>query len=369
MHDSETPRPYELLLDLHLDRLGDAERRALEAALERDPILRRRSERLGRVLQPLDSFTPAPTSAGIADRVLARISESQYARSPAEREAATEERLRSRLPMETRSIHRPYRPPFFAMRDLIGAAACILLLLSVFVPGLSGIRDRARRTVCADHLGSIYRGSASYAADFAESLPFAGCAPGAAWLPGDTDRPFASNSRHVYLLLKNGYGPRPADFLCPSDDGAEPLDPSDVSDRCDFASARNVSFDSLNLAAKVPNLRITPTRVYLGDRNPLFVRARFDDSVDPDTTNSPAHGGRGQMVLALNGNARWLTRPLLGKKRDNLWLAGDIRRYVGTEIPIDPDDVQLIPGFPAGSDPSVSHATPTQTPARSRNRY
>jgi hypothetical protein len=75
------------------------------------------------------------------------------------------------------------------------------------------------------------------------------------------------------------------------------------------------------------------------------------------------------MVLALNGNARWLTRPLLGKKRDNLWLAGDIRRYVGTEIPIDPDDVQLIPGFPAGSDPSVSHATPTQTPARSRNRY
>ena len=68
----------------------------------------------------------------------------------------------------------------------------------------------------------------------------------------------------------------------------------------------------------------------------------------PDTTNSTAHGGRGQTVLTLDGSARWITSPIYGPERDNLWLAGDIRHYTGCETPTRDDDAQLIPGYPAG---------------------
>ena len=145
--------------------------------------------------------------------------------------------------------------------------------------------------------------------------------------------------------------------VCPSDDAAIPMNGTGLADLADFASADNISYDSLNLAATKPNLRTTPTRVYISDPNPLFVRARFDDSIDPDTTNSPAHGGRGQTILALGGGALWLTKPVYGKRNDNLWLAGNIRRYVGTESPVDPDDVQLIPGFPNAAPKSATSRT------------
>jgi len=84
----------------------------------------------------------------------------------------------------------------------------------------------------------------------------------------------------------------------------------------------------------------------MGDANPLFTRARFNASVDPDTANSLAHGRNGQTLLMLDGSARWVNSPLVGPNADNIWLAGTIRRYTGTESRMGPDDVQLIPGFP-----------------------
>ncbi len=33
-------------------------------------------------------------------------------------------------------------------------------------------------------------------------------------------------------------------------------------------------------------------------------------------------------------------------KKDNVWLAGRLRKYNGTETPTDADDAFLIPGFP-----------------------
>ena len=40
---------------------------------------------------------------------------------------------------------------------------------------------------------------------------------------------------------------------------------------------------------------------YLADRNPLFVDGRFDQTLDPNTANSPLHGQTGQNVLMLDG--------------------------------------------------------------------
>ena len=220
------------------------------------------------------------------------------------------------------------------------------------------MRDRSRRALCSDHLGSIYRGVTTYKAMFAGSLPFAGRVPGGAWLPGGgLDRPYASNSRHIYLLLKEHCDVQPRDFICPGGPNAEPLPANEWAMYDDFPTTKHISYASVNLAGPTPSLRPGNRLVYVSDPNPLFVNARFNADVDPDETNSPAHGGKGQTVLTLGGRVHWITTPLYGSSRDNLWLAGDIRRYTGVERPKSNDDAHLVPGFPA-SDPAVRRLRP-----------
>jgi hypothetical protein len=120
----------------------------------------------------------------------------------------------------------------------------------------------------------------------------------------------------------------------------------------DFGKACNISYATLNLAG--PTLRLRPSRgvAYAGDPNPLFVNARFNAAVDADHTNSPAHRGKGQTVLTLDGSAAFVTSPICGPKRDNVWLVGNIRHYTGTETPASDDDAQLVQGYPT-TDPVI----------------
>ena len=68
------PKNHEdLLLDWHLNRLDDEQRLWVAAELDRDETFRAKSERLQRVLEPLDDWRVAPGSAHLADSVLAAI--------------------------------------------------------------------------------------------------------------------------------------------------------------------------------------------------------------------------------------------------------------------------------------------------------
>lgn len=124
---------------------------------------------------------------------------------------------------------------------------------------------------------------------------------------------------------------------------------AELAKRDDFANAANVSYDSLNLCGPKPNLRPRVPLVYVSDPNPLFIGARFNSAVNADTTNSPAHGGRGQNILTTVGNTEFLRTPFFGARKDNVWLAGNIRYYTGTEAPVNDEDVQLVPGYPSAN--------------------
>jgi hypothetical protein len=314
--EPDRPSFEEQLLDWHLDRLDDKDRSQVEEALGSDPELRAKSDRLGKVLQPLDHWQVAAAPPNLADRVLAGV------------ERATRNRSRIlRLPIGdsgSRGVPRP------SLRDLIAVAACLALLVGVAVPGVSSVRSHARKTACASNLGSIFNGLSAYRQDFAGSLPFAGSLTDASWLPGGSPkRRYASNSRHLYLLVKMNYGPSVTSFVCPACKNAEPMGGQGCATHSDFARACNVSYDSLNLAGRAPNLRPPMPIPYLSD-----------------------HRGKGQTVLVLDGSTRWMTTPVFGKHRDNLWLIANIRRYTGTETPSRHDDAQLVPGFPA-TDPTI----------------
>lgn len=331
-----------LLLDLHLGQIGDEDRREIEAMLDADPELGRRSDAIGRSLRPLDYWTVAAMPENFIEKTLDRI---QRSAAPAD-------------PMppdhQAQTTTRPFGRLRFPIKEFLAVAACIAMLAGMFVPGLAELRDRSKRSRCATNLGSIFQGAKLYQASFAGALPYAGAQGETAWLPtaGRSDRPYASNSRHIFLLAKYNFGPRPASFICPSAPNGRAMPADRLAMRRDFAGVDNISYDSLNLAGRNPNLRPTTSIAYAGDRNPIFRSGRFDASVDPNQANSPAHRSRGQSVLALDGSVQWITSPFFGKTRDNIWLAGNIRRYDGTERPTDPRDAQLVPGYPS-SDPSV----------------
>jgi len=327
-HDRE-----DLLLDFHLDRLSDEDRAFLEAELLRDKELRSQSDRLGDVLRPLDSWNVANPPANLADRVLRAVArqDSPVATMSSVERGSTD--YRPRIPV--------------TLTQLLAAAASIAILVSVAVPGLSNIRAKSQRAQCASNLGSLFRGVSLYQQGFGGSLPFAGGQANAAWLPtAEESRPFASNSRHVYLIAKFSYA-KPEDFVCPACGTARAMRADELADYNDFADCRNFSYASLNQSGSHPNLRPNPRMPYMSDPNPLFVNAQFNPAVDPMRANSSAHGRMaGQSVMLLDGNVRWMTTPLNGPENDNIWTAGQIRLYKGTETPSDPNDAFLIPGYP-----------------------
>lgn len=332
--------PTDLLLGWHLGCLEDEQKDQIEDLLRRDVEVREASDRIGRVLQPLDNWSVPPPPVTLADRVLARLGHEFGDYEEGGDDSITE------------AVASPRRS-YFALRDVLAVAACIALLVGVIVPGVSTLRAGSRRTACAANLASVFGGISSYQADFSGSLPFAGRVTPASWLPsGGAERRYASNSRHVYLLARLSYGPSMNDFLCPGCRSARPSEYADPAAHDDFERACNISYATRNLSGPRPNLRPARIAPVMSDANPLFVDARFRPAVDPDRTNSLSHGGEGQTVLMLDGGTRWLTSPINRTDGDNVWLAGNIRRYTGVEVPARPDDTHLVPGYPA-TDPIV----------------
>lgn len=345
--DHDENNPADSLLEWHLNSLGDLDRSRIEAELGRDAELRAKSDRLGRILRPLDHWTVSSGPADLAERVLGVVGRSASSGADA-----------AFAPVAEPAGPGVIRFPFFKLRDLAAVAACIVLLLSISIPGASALRSRSQRTLCANNLAGIFEGVGAYQAAYAGALPFAGFAQNAAWLPDRNDRsPYTSNSRHVYLLLKHRFVARPEAFLCPCAEDAEPMNVADAANYDDFTAARNIRYDSLNLAGVSPNIRPAAAIAYLGDANPLFIGARFNEGLDPQSANSPAHGGRGQTILILDGHAEYLRSPIYGSHKDNVWVIEGVRRYTGNEVPTRTDDAFLVPGFPRGDRSSAALPT------------
>lgn len=329
---SDNRRLEEFLLDLHLGRLDEPDRAELEARLEYDGELREKSERLGHFLRPLDHWVVGSTPENLADKILAMV-------RPLKFQAPAVDTISPVLPAYR-------RPPFVSMRGVIAAAASIAIITALGIPAFSTLRSRTHQIQCANNLGNIFRGTTLYQQAFA-ALPFAGSREGASWLPGGcVNSPYESNSRHIFLIAKYNYGPSPSDFVCPASTTDSPMKEEQLAAYNDFPCATNISYDTLSMVGRIRGLRSPRPIAYASDRNPLFVGGRFDDSIDPSKTNSPTHRGRVQSVLILDGAVIQMTTPVYGPTRDNLWLAGNIRHYIGTETPAGPDDAFLIPGHP-----------------------
>lgn len=325
-------RDVESIVDWHLDQLDDEARLRFLQELDRRDDLRKKSVRLGQLLAPLDLWSAAAPPAHLVNRVLAQVS--------------TPARIEEEVAAPTRRTR-----PFLSLREFAAMAACVVLLMGVLFPVMSEVRKRSQQSWCCGNLRSIANALAAYEQESGGSLPYAGSLTATAWLPeGANGVELLSNSRHFFRLLKGGYISNTEELICPSDPSGLALSGKNVwASMEDFVDAQQMSYDTLNLAGATPQVRPQANLAYMGDANPLFRGGRFHAKVDPTRSNSAAHGGRGQNVLAIDGSASFIESPKFGPKGDNIWMSGDLREYHGTETPNGADDSQLIPGIPGAS--------------------
>lgn len=332
-----------LLLDLHLKRLDPQQAEVVENAVAHSPELAAQSQGLREVLGLLDRYDAPEAPADLADSVIARVTE-RTATIPFPQPAPA---------LHEAGAHELSANPVLSLRELIAIAACITLFIGIFVPGYYKARNMAARNLCAANMARIGSATAMYAEANMGLLPHAGFVQDGFWLPvrvANVRR--ASNTRHLFLLMRDRYVADPRDFICPSSPDGRPMIADDYAGFHDFVEPANNSYSHVFMNRPKP---VRPEAlpggqaarlVLAGDRNPLFDgRTSYRlNPYDEGSFNSPTHeNGAGQNVLFVGGDVGWFNNPLAGVDRDNIYRSGQTIRYNGTEGPSCETDSFLVP--------------------------
>ncbi len=328
-----------LLLDLHLSRLDAGQALEVEEAIASSPELASQSRALRDVLALLDRHEVADAPVDLVDSVMARIdAEPRVIPFPQKPAAAA----------AFRSGQEIAATPVLSLRELVAIAACITLFIGVFVPGYFKAQNIARRNLCRSNLQQVFAGLTAYSQDHAGYLPYTHYVANASWLP--TRAPNVrrvSPTRPLYLLLRTGYVRDPRVFICPSAPHTRAMRAEDFGDFDDFAEPANItySFQYMNRPTGRRAEAMEKEMVLLADRNPFFDgRAAHQIGLyDDRAANSLTHeDGAGQNVVYVGGSGGWYTRPTIGVDADNIYQAGHLLRYQGTEQPTCETDTFLV---------------------------
>ena len=339
-----------LLLDLHLKRLDAQQAARVEEEVASSPELAAQSGAIREVLELLDRYALPEPPPDLAESVMARI-EDQTAILPFGKGPVGEPV--SVVPAGT--AHDLSASPVLSLRELIAIAACITLFVGIFVPGYFKAQNVARRNLCVNHLRQIATAAMAYAEAHDGYLPYAQYVQGGCWLPPPVRTPNvarASNTRHMFKLMQGGYLVDAQVFICPADPDARPMLADDYRPFADFAEPANNSYSYIFMnvvkPARLEDMQegILRQMVLLADRNPL-IDGRLAHRLSPydeEGANSPSHEqGAGQNAVYVSGQGGWFTHPTIGVDKDNIYRAGQLVRYQGTEQPTAPTDTFLVP--------------------------
>lgn len=260
-------------------------------------------------------------------------------------------------------------------------AVIVLVIIGVLLGVLAIIlplqRERARRTQCAENLSGMGKGFYTYCTESSDLWPVAvpnsthdsipspvtyfnmtgrhgglGAAgdpstraPGQYW-----DQ--LSTTRSIWMLIKSG-GTSPKAGICPSSNDSPdtvgspgafwdfPARPGDMTaDRGWNPAANNESCVSYGYQVPYgvkgkPGTEVDQRMALAGDKGPYggvslsnnqvtAPPANLNAGSDPKLWrpfNSPNHGGRGQGVLFADSHAEFVTTPLVGVGKDNIYTA------------------------------------------------
>jgi hypothetical protein len=226
------------------------------------------------------------------------------------------------------------------LADVVSIAAMLLIIGSVALPAINGVRNKQQMLACETNMQNSARAMGIYAGDNADYLPMATAGFGGSWMDVGTRN--RSNSANLYTMVRTGYESLD-DLACAGNAKAARGEAS--PDAWDWRSMNEISYSyrimsqgGLRISVSVPT---TTGVVVTADRSPVTLRAAQGLAIIPEA-NSPNHGQRGQFVLRLDGSSSFEKSPVVDG--DNIWLPRPVEQVIqearvrlglikGTEMP------------------------------------
>ena len=251
----------------------------------------------------------------------------------------------------------------FTTRSRLGAgfsrrlatAAALMIVGSILVTTFRAVTSYSRfhslRNQCQRQQSGIFQGLHNYISDHDGQHPAVATSAGDFWwkvgYQGDENH---SNTRRIYLLVKEGYL-TPAYFVCPACEFDEKPDfnHSKISQLKDFPGRRYITYSFQINCQRTSNGKLICRKVIMADWNPLFEKLPDDFSKELNlrlnkqllSLNSNNHKRRGQNVLFGDGSVEFMKTRFIGI--DDIFTLRDTDVYQGCEIPSCETDFFLAP--------------------------
>ena len=321
-----------LLIDYVLGRCDAGARQAVEERLASDPAFKSLHRNISNTFRAAALLPEREPPEDLVERTMDRI----------RRQKQTDALLAARKP--SRAVF----SPTFSLRELGAIAAVLVVMATIFVPSVIEARRVQLANQCRANIGEIGYAVQAYASENDGFLPGV-FTDRSRWLPGGR-QPAVSNSAGLFKLV--GMYARPSSFQCPATDASgfavrAGMTDFPSSDTISYSYQHSIGPEGLRMDTAMPR-KVRDNLAILADRTPLFRDGFFlaERLGEPTSDN---HGRSGQNVLYLGGGVDWKDHPDVGVDADNIFLAGDIRRYEGVERPTGPADSFLLPSFSPSS--------------------
>jgi hypothetical protein len=290
----------ELVLDYFLGIASDEQQSQAKELLKTNPGAAQLFNALDGTLKPLKHYVAEDCPEHLAASTVERLKAAKW---------QSQVRLETLLQAEASKTVKSHNWNNFW--QLAAAAAMIVVVVSASIPALTNARYKYWQTKCSAQLASIAHGIDSYAADHGKELPNVAMTAGSPWWKvGDQGQENVSNTRHLWLLVKNGYA-EPECFVCPAriQGKAVKLDRTQVPKLNDFPNRKYVTYSFRVFCNADPRQMVRGNKVLISDLNPIFENLPVPGSeLNIKITeqmlraNSLNHRGQGQNVqLGLGG--------------------------------------------------------------------
>ena len=296
-------------------------------------------------LEPLNSLEPESCPDSLVERTVFRLN--SLANS-------SQDRLQELLASEQNKKFTPKGWLLAGFGRRLATAAVLMIAGSLLITTFRAVSGYARhhslRQQCQMQQSSIFQGLHNYISEHDGQHPAVASSAGDPWWKvGDQGNENHSNTRRVYLLVKEGYV-KPADFVCPACEYGETIQmtSSQLSKFKDFPSRRYVTYSFQISCRETRNGELLCRNVIMADWNPLFEELS-DNSKQLNlrltkkllTLNSINHNRRGQNVLFGDGRVEFLKTRFIGT--DDIFTLQDTDVYQGCEAPSCETDFFLAP--------------------------
>jgi hypothetical protein len=234
--------------------------------------------------------------------------------------------------------------------EVAAIAAVVLFVAGVSFPSFRFVRQKYHQSKCQTYLSQIWQGLNNYRSDHDGEMPYVATAAGAPWWKvGDQGKKNQSNTRHIWLLVRNNYV-KPVVFICPAK-LPKKLIQYDPLQYNDFPDRKHITYSFRIMCDKLKSQSQPGRTVLMSDLNPLFENLHpknaisFKLKLDEElaSINSINHNRRGQNVLFYNGSVKFVKTRRLGAEMDDIFTLQNTHIYQGTEVPSHDTDFFLAP--------------------------